>query len=386
LFIFVFKNGLISRRIPGDIDFYNARIYLWKDAVGIFLKYPVTGPGIAMFPAALEEFYSNALRFRDANVTYDHAHNNYLHTLFTMGLAGLIAYLILIYNSFVCAIKLMKNSDTKLVSSAVILMLAGYCVYGLTNFDDISILFLFFIFLSILRSLTLKKSEIRFKGFGTITAVFSAAIIFLLLFNIPYTVNKLRADRFYKETFANYQKGNFKAAVNINNEAINLNPDCPAYRYLEASEVLNYCIDNQSLNENAKADLLKQVEAEIEKIKKDLYYVNYCNGILSLVYFEEGRNQEAENLMKGVLNKDSININYRINLARYLLKVNRLEDVKRNLDIIILMRPYDPITALLNAMYYSKMNNREKAVYYSNEVLKSEPQNRIALDILNQMK
>jgi predicted Zn-dependent protease len=105
-----------------------------------------------------------------------------------------------------------------------------------------------------------------------------------------------------------------------------------------------------------------------------------------LVYFEEGRNQEAENLMKGVLNKDSININYRINLARYLLKVNRLEDVKRNLDIIILMRPYDPITALLNAMYYSKMNDREKAVYYSNEVLKSEPQNRIALDILNQMK
>jgi hypothetical protein len=33
----------------------------------VFYKYPLTGPGIAMFSAALE-FYSNALRFREANV------------------------------------------------------------------------------------------------------------------------------------------------------------------------------------------------------------------------------------------------------------------------------------------------------------------------------
>ena len=388
LFLFVFNNGILIQRILGGANINNPRFALWNDSFNIFYKYPVTGPGLAMFPAALEEFYSNALRFSEANVTYDHAHNNYLQILFTMGLVGFLAYILLIYNSFHTTLKSLKSPEasreSKNICTALILMLTGYCVYGLTNFDDISILFLFFIILSFLRSLKLKKVEISFKGFKPFAAAIVILIILLSSLNFAFTINKLRADNSYKLAKISYNKGDFKEALHYNNEAINLNPDCAAYRYFEASQVYNYCFDNSSIDEKAKISLLNQVEREIEKIKGNLYYTNYSNGLLSLVYFEEGKNKEAEILMHEVLVKDSVNLNYRLRLCRYLIKVNRLSEAKLSLNLHLLMRPEEPVTMLLAAMYYRKLNDKDNAVFYAGKVLQVDPNNKTALEVMNE--
>jgi tetratricopeptide (TPR) repeat protein len=192
------------------------------------------------------------------------------------------------------------------------------------------------------------KTEINFKGSKLLAVVISVMIFVFSVINIPHTINKLRADRHYKLAYFAFNKSEFNEALILNNQAINLNPDCSAYRYYEAMQVYNYCFENDELSKNAKHNLLRQVEDEINKAKEDLYYVNNCDGMLSLVYYEEGRLMEAEKLKDEVLEKDSINVNYRMKLTRYLLRENRLDEAKRNLNVILLIRPYErPANCLL---------------------------------------
>jgi len=387
-FLFYVNQGMLYQRVADIFRFHNPRFILWGDAFDIFFKYPITGPGIAMYAAAFEEFYSNALRFSDALVVYDNAHNNYLHILFTMGLIGFLAYAYLIYSAFRSAIKISKHVNqsgrNKNLSYSFIMMLSGYCVYGLTNFDDISILFYLFIMLSVLRASMQEIKEFRLSKF--IVYVFSFGVIIFCIINTRHTINSLTADIYFNEANMLYDKGEFVKALDKNNKAIDLNPGCSAYRFVEAAQVYNYCFENSGMYNVQKQKLLVQVEAEINKAKENLYYINYCNGLLSLVYFEEGREEEAEKLKNEVLEKDSININYRIKLTRYLLRENRLDEVKRNLNILLLIRPKEAVSNLLAAMYYNKLGDGEKAVFYSNKVLVVDENNKLALDIINQYK
>jgi len=391
IILFNLNQGMLYKRVVDALYLYNPRLILWRDAVNIFFKYPLTGPGVAMFPAAFEEFYSNSMRFAEANTVIDHAHNNYLQALFTMGLTGFLAYIYLIFNAFRSARKIANINNAgnyeKKLSCAFIVMLSGYSVYGLTNFDDISILFFLFIFLSILRALLIDKREIKLPDYSKYFVYgFSLVIIILCVINARYSINSLYADYYFKEANVLYSRGEFARALDNNNKAIYLNPRCSAYRFVEASQVYNYCFENSGMNIEPKHKLLSQVELELNKAKENLYYINYCNGILSLVYYEEGRTEEAEKLKTAVLVKDSINVNYRIKLARYLLRENRPEEVKRNLNVILLIKPDEIPSCLLAAMYYNKINDRENAVLYSNKVLKADPENKTALEIINKYK
>jgi len=390
LYFFKYYNeGMLFIRIKDIFLFNNPRFILWSDSLNIFLKYPAAGCGIAMFPAAFEEFYSLQLRYMVANYTHDHAHSNYLQILYTAGLVGFLSYLFLLFAVFKSSFSsFRKNRFHNMhnnLSFAVFLMLGGYCFYGLTNFDDISVTFYLFLYLGVFRSVIAKPKTISInKKRLSFISVFGFIIISGCLIIGYKTINNLQADIYFYLANVEFNNGDFKKGLESNNKAILLNPDCSAYRFTEAMNVYDFCFLNSGLNPVAKQKLLSQVETEIARIKQNLYYLNYTNGLLSLVYYEEDRKEEAEKLKNEVLAKDTMNINYRLKLARYFLRENRLEEAYRNIRLILLVKPNEGQSNILAAVYYRKIDDRENAVYYSRAVTAADPENKTALEILKE--
>lgn len=383
----LYNDAFLIKRVFSTFSFNNPRLILWQDSLNLFLKYPLSGCGIAMFPAAFEDVYSNMLRYADASTAHDHAHSNYIHILCTAGVIGLAAYIFMLFGIFRAASLSFRGAKPgmfeKKLPLAVIIMVSGYAFYGLTNFDDIAVTFYLFIYIAIFRSVIAKEIKMNISTPAKIIILPAAGLIFAGCALAGYrTVNNLQADRFFLLANIEYGIGEFPKALDLNNKAILLNPDCGAYRYTEASQVYNFCFENSGIKPGTKQKLLSQVETEIGKMKDDLYYINYCNGLLSLVYFEQGRIDEAENLKEQVLAKDSMNINYRLKLARYLLKENRLDEAYRSIKLVLLIKPKELASKILAAVYYRKVNDRDNAVKYSRLILIDDPYNITAINIL----
>ena len=80
--VLIFPDNIFVTRVLSIFSGYdNQRWLIWNDAFKVFWKYPISGPGIAMFPNALTEFYSYALHRSDMMRTIDNAHSNYLQIL-----------------------------------------------------------------------------------------------------------------------------------------------------------------------------------------------------------------------------------------------------------------------------------------------------------------
>jgi len=111
-----------------------------------------------------------------------------------------------------------------------------------------------------------------------------------------------------------------------------------------------------------KMNLLNQAAGQVEGLMYSHYFINELSALLSLIYYEMGREQEAKALELKVLEKDPVNITYRINLARYYIKKG------------------DMITA---AYLNFKQGNTDAAKNYCQQILIAEPGNQFAVKLLN---
>jgi O-antigen ligase len=389
-FFTYYNEGMLFIRIKDIFLFKNPRLTLWKDSINVFYKYPFTGTGIAMFSAAFEEFYSMKLRYMVVNYSHDHAHNNYLQILYTAGIVGFLSYIFFLLAMFKNTISSFRkkrfDNIPDNISIAVFLMLCGYCFYGLTNFDDISITFYLFLYLGVLRSVIAKEKTASLNKIKlSLISVLALLIIAGCLINGYKAINNLLADRNFYFANVEFNRGDFKKSLEFNNKAILLNPECSAYRFTEAMNVYDYCFMNTSLNPGAKQKLLIQAEDEITRIKSNLYFVNYCDGLLSLIYYEEGRITEADKLKEAVLAKDSLNINYRFKLARFQLKANKTDEAFTSINLILLVMPNDVNSYILAAEYYLSKGKKDEAIENCRKGLSIDEGNIYLLNILKEL-
>ena len=367
----------------------NPRWILWNDAWNIFLKYPLTGPGIAMFPNALEEFYSINLRIADPKRFFDHAHNNYLQILFTMGIAGLAAYgALLLRLVYLSAKKFISERKARLLNNfypAYLLMLAGYMVYGLTNFDEFSIMLYFFIFGGLfkvyLNNFNVPKKSVNRK-YANHAAVLAAVILAAVSYNIYLTYNSISADRHYFEGLQKFSSGEIKDGVNNMNSAIMLNERCGIYRYTLGVNIYKLVSSSENMNSDSRTKLLDQALDELKKAEDSFFSLNEINAIRSMIYFELGRKEEAEEIKKLLLGRDSINVNYRVDLMYYYLGINDHEQAKENLDKALYYYPGSLNVQSSAAYYYLITGNKEESRRYCFEILKTNPGNKGATEIL----
>jgi len=386
LYILIVPESFLSRRVLSLFSSSNnPRLVLWQDSFNVFLKYPVFGAGIAMFSTAFEEFYSNKLRFLERTGYFDNPHNNYLYMLYSMGIIGLLAYLsILMQAARRCWANIFKSevSHKKIIFMAFAAFIAGYGVYGLTNFDDISILLYFFVFLGALKAADSEKSKevvINRK----IISILAIPVIILCSYNIYSSINDMQADRFFKIGNQLIKEGKFAEAVYNMNTAIAMNDYYTDYKYALAYTVYRQVFSSETMPKETKMNLLNQAARQVEGLRNSHYFINESNALLSLIYYEMEREQEAGSLEKEVLAKDTVNISYRINLARYYIKKGHLTKADVLMNTVMELRPKS-LDAYLTAAYLNfKKGNMEAARMYCQQILAAEPGNQFALKLLN---
>jgi O-antigen ligase len=369
----------------------NPRWLLWRDSMNIFYKYPLFGPGIGMFPNALEEFYSYQLRYTDTMHYFDHAHNNYLHALFTMGAAGLAVYFLFLLTLFrLCFRGFLDNfleKKQRMLFFSLMLMLAGYAAYGLTNFDDISILLYLFTFAAVIKglqkdntSLSLKKNiRIPVIGFGVVLMSF-------LGYNAYSSYTKIEADIHFFKGAKNFSAQKFRDGANEINMAIYGNENCSLYRYLLALNVYRFVILSTKIDEAGKNTLLVQALEETERAKKNFINENDCDALRSLILYELGRTDEASRLKDEVLRKNIINPDYRVNLAYYYFNSGDTAAADEQLKLVMDIIP-GSVNALNAAAFFSfKRGEMDKARFYCNKIFEFDPGNRSATELMKYIK
>jgi len=390
----VFPHNEFTRRVVSILGAENnPRWLLWRDSFQVFKKYPIFGPGIAMFPTAFEEFYSHELRWAEAGKYFDHPHNNFMFMLCSMGILGLLAYAAIIVQGMRMAIRNFFDREKerrRLAFAAFCAFFIGYAVYGITNFDDITMILYLFVILAALRVLIAKNGSTGesmrvSRTFVFFRRVLAGVIILLVFFNMYDSINELRADRHFKSANLFFAGNNFKESVSNMNRAIELNNYCAAYKFALAYNIYKFCAANETLPRDAKLNLLNQASGEVKKAKQRHYFRNECDALMSLVYYEMGRQEEAERLKANLLDRDSINVNYRLQLARYYIKAGRWSDAQEQVNVALKVQTKNVETFLTAALLSLKLKKRDEAILYCEKVLELDPDNQIARRILSEM-
>lgn len=375
----------------------NQRWLIWRDAFGILGKYPLTGSGIGNFAAAFAEFYSYELRFDDVNRYIDNAHNNYLQILFTMGIIGFASYLLLIGSAVIICLKKMYKSESSDKQTSkinkfhigLLASMAGYMIYGLSNFDELTITLNLFALLILIKGYSgnLRTIEIRKNNAWKFGSAFTAlAIILFIAATSVHSLNILKADIHFLKGEKLFAANKFKEAVSETNLAVIISPENPFYRYNLALNVYSMVLENRSISNNARIDLLTQAANEVMKARKNSPDMNECDALLCLIYYLSGKTNEAKELEKVVFERNSVNIFFRLKLAYYFINVNDTGSARSQLDIVKNFG-YKSVVYLLNeALYFYKTGNKEMVITYCKQILELDSKNPQALELLHSVQ
>lgn len=388
---------IISAAFPGNIFIArllsifnsqdNQRWLIWADAVKVFYKYPVTGTGIGNFPTAFAEFYSYRLRYDDVMRFVDNAHNNYLQVLCTTGILGLTGFISVISGALIFCIKQIKAFKTaeagkNKLFAASICAIAGYCVYGLTNFDDIPILLYFILIFIIIRSSVQGKTILinmipRHKPF-----VYSLFIMISLF--IAYSsysaIIKLSADMNFLKGQQLIAERKYRDGIEHINRSIIAWPQNPVYRYTIANEI--YTIIKSTKNdEKNRLNYLQQAEEELIKASLNHSNKNACDGLRCLILFESGKLANAEALKEKVLKADAVNVFFRMNLVYYYTNSGNKSSAKEQVDELNKIGIKSKELFFVEALYYLTAADKQEALKKCDQLLEIDPANRDALEI-----
>ena len=391
------ENIFVHRFLSIFIGAENQRWLIWRDAFGILGKYPLTGPGIGNFAAAFADFYSYELRFDDVNRYIDNAHNNYLQILFTMGIIGFASYMLLIGSALIiCFKKIYKGESSDKQTAKInkfhiglLASLAGYMIYGLTNFDELTITLNLIVLLILIKGYSSNLSKIAIRKnnawkFGSVIIAF-ALILFIIVSSV-HSLNVLKADIHFLKGEKLFAANKFNEAVNETNLAVILSPENPFYRYTLALKVYSMVLENKSLPKNSRINLLNQAANEVIKARKNSPDINDCDALLCLIYYLSGKIFEAREIEKVVFERNSVNIFFRLKLAYYFINTNDLGSARPQLDIIKNFGYKSVIYLLSEALYCYKLGNKDAVISYCKQILEIDSKNPQALELLQRVQ
>jgi O-antigen ligase len=397
LILFERDNVYVKRFINITALFQNPRWLLWGESLKVFAKNPITGCGLCTFPAVFETVYSMSFKLNDVRNYYDNAHSNFVHTLCSMGILGFIAYLLLLGHTIYIHIKSIFSKilkpKQKLFYIGFFAMVCGYIIYGIADFDEVSIMFYFFIYLSILKmqfrsdnisQVYVFPSRIKPSLNKGVVVVFFLLSVFIF-YNIYLTVRQISADRNFLTAYSLSSQKKFQVSFNYYLSAIELWESNSFYHYEYGGALLDYAVSDIRLNIEMKNNFLEKARSELLTATANYPSKNTCMGLVSIVDFELGNTTEAEKIENELLGRDSLLINYRFALADYFIQ-NR--EYNKAMDQLLFNCKYDPgdnrlsrtITVLLND------KNCPDPLSYCNKILAVDPKNEAAIYFMKMRK
>ncbi len=276
------------------------RKIVWKGAIELGKRYPVSGTGVETFGYA---YYF--VRPKEHNFTsewdylYNRAHNEYLNYLATTGFFGLASYLLLIVAimiSFIKKLLMISNSDMKfdinknLAEKILILSLfLSFLSILITNFFGFStttISLFFYLIPAFLIILSLKRAEEYQKKIivkDEIDEIRGWQILLILLntlvsvFFILSLVRYWLADRYYNQAELYAQNNYYPNAIELINTALRLKyehvyQDKLSTYLARLSVLLSYQKENQKMTEAIKLSKWKNDQTLKASPKNILYW------------------------------------------------------------------------------------------------------------------
>lgn len=393
LAMFARSNIFVKRFFEITSIFDNARWLLWRDSLKIFYMYPITGSGISTFPNVFENVYTIEFKLHDVRGFYDHAHSNYIHTLCTMGLIGIISYLTLLFHTMTVLYKTVASTnikrEKKIIYFGFLAMLTGYMVYGIADFDETSILFYLFIYFAVLK--VLFKNDFQPLPFKIISVfnrlgkpvfiVFSIIIIFYSGYNIYSNFKHDRAVYYFSKAYKSHMQYDFQTS--FDNFALALeNWDENSYFHFEyGGALLDYVIGAPNLTLQNKTIFVNKAKEEFKTAIDGFYSRTENLKLISLADFVIGDTIEAEQIKNQLLDRDSLMINYRVSLAEYYITKNYYSNAKEQLLFCSKYLPGYPLIFNLT-MTLLKDKNFPEPDLFCRQMLAIDPSNEPAKQYL----
>lgn len=395
-FTFLFpENGLVRRLLSISGITSQPRWYLWRDSIKMFLDYPLAGTGPGLFSNVFEKYASYQLKFAEIKGYFDNAHNNIINIFCTTGIVGGLSYLLILLYVISASVKIIFtkkfNLNIKIFFLFVLCSFTGYVIYGLADFDDISILFYLYILLSVFRSKYLNVKDniysvrnlqfIRKSGY-----VLFLFIIFFSLYNIYSTVLKITAQNNYSIGMNNYYSGKFNESINYFNNTISMQPEQPQYRFEWGYCLIKYCFDHNELSPDMKRKWLNAAKEEFNEAKNNYPYPSYCLSYLSLIELEEGNEIEADRIKSEIFKIDTFQLAYRINLATYYLKHNKDSSAIKEINFVLNYDIKNTDALFAKVVFLKQAGKYADALDVCRKILEINPDNKVAKSMISWLK
>lgn len=213
------------------------RKIVWKGAVDVWRDYPLFGSGVETFAYSyyekrpIEHNYVSEWDF-----LYNKAHNEYLNTLSTTGLFGLLSYLILSFFAFFIPAKsAFLDKNNFLINSALASSLVSIVITNFFGFLVVPVALLFILLPAISIAINKKEKKAaqeKANNLSIILLSITGIISAYLLFSV---YNYWQADILYTKGKTLNSYGNFVDAQKALTNAINKNPNQPFY-YAELAQ------------------------------------------------------------------------------------------------------------------------------------------------------
>ncbi len=400
LFIFFFiivfpENIFVKRFLSISSITHLPRWFLWKDSVEMFSHYPITGTGISTFSIVFENYASYELKYAEIKGIFLNAHSNFLNTFCTMGLIGGIAYTLVLIQIMRVSLKNTvsdRNSpQIKIFFFAFFGSIAGYAVFGIADFDEITILLYLFVLLSLFKIKNMKVSSRdsnikKFKFSGSRKLAAGLLIIIFSVYSIYSGYIDLYAQNIYSEGLEKYKSENINGYINDVNSVIELKPNESYYRYKFANDLVVYSSGlNKSSIETRKA-LLERAKEEVTKADKNYHSHMECLALKSLIELELGNEAEGFRLRDELFQKDTTQFPYRTNLAVHYLNHNNDSAAIYEINSILSWDFKNIKILSLKVYYLQRRGIKDEAIETCRKILEIDPNNQYAKNTLQQLE
>lgn len=149
----------------------------WNDS----FKTIVFGWGPEMFNVPFSKYFNPEFFNLGSETLFDRAHNQFLEVLFTMGLIGFMAYILIYVFAFKDLKRLNSNDENKVFKIGLISTLVAYMIHNSFIFDTSANYLMFIITLGLINSLALAHQNFSFEPPRLIKRTLPSNIIGMML-------------------------------------------------------------------------------------------------------------------------------------------------------------------------------------------------------------
>lgn len=203
------------------------RVSWWLSTIEMIKDKPILGHGLSTYRDTYNKYRRTDFITPDDTqdmITPQSAHNEYLTITAGQGLVGLMAYLLMVIMTFVCAGNFMKRAkdwEDRVLTYSISMGIVVYLVQVLVSFGVVSTLFVFYTLLGLLLSMAHSDEKPKEKNVGIVIRSIGAIMIFVFVITgCMFSFFSLAAEYHYQQAESNLARRHMEQVFDHYDSAI----------------------------------------------------------------------------------------------------------------------------------------------------------------------